>query len=604
MRDKQKILIICFLCFYPLLVYITVKAAPHITGDGPGELIRGLSRELEHPLRFTAGVYTAKALVAVTFFYIFAGILAFDSIKNYRYDEEYGSAKWASIRELNRKYAAKKNLYPEIPMWRQNMIFTSRIRMGFDFYRPEHQKNANTLIIGGPGTWKSRGYMMPNIMQMNGSFVVTDPKGEMARKMGNMLKKFGYRVKVFDISHPEKSICYNPFRYFRNDKDILQFVTNFFAATENKNAAKQDDFWDKQAMNLMLAFAFLLYHEAPEEEQNMSMINELLLAAEVKEDMVSAVDLIFNRLEKEEPDHIAVKYYKSYHKGGTKTLQSIQSTLTARMAYFNLPEVISLTNTDDIDICSIAAEKTAVFCVIPDSDASLNFLVGTLYQQMFQQLYDLADNVYNGTLPRHIRFLMDEFANVALPDDYNKILSTARSRNISFAIVLQDKSQIESLFDKLYKTIMACCSEWLFLGSNEIETCELFSKLCGQETVYVKEYSRSYGRNGGYSVSIRKVQRDLCNPFEIRKKANRIAILIIEGEDAARDTKYDMKKHPFYKFVAEGKNLVRKKEPAVIYDWGSTELSLARMEVVKGYRGKVHELSDMELEEVEIIAAA
>ena len=283
--------------------------------------------------------------------------------------------------------------------------------MGFDFYRPEHQKNANTLIIGGPGTWKSRGYMMPNIMQMNGSIVVTDPKGEMAKKLGHMLKLFGYRVVVFDISNPERSVCYNPFRYFRNDKDILQFVTNFFAATENKNATKQDDFWDKQAMNLMLAFAYLLYHEAPSEEQNFGMINELLLAADVKEDEVSAVDLIFAKLEKEQPEHIAVKYYKSYHKGGAKTLQSIQSTLSARLAYFNLDSISKLTVTDEIDICSMANTKTALFCVIPDSDASLNFLVGSLYQQMFQQLYDLADNVYHGPLPMHIRFLMDEFAN-------------------------------------------------------------------------------------------------------------------------------------------------------------------------------------------------
>ena len=411
MRDKRLILIICFLIFYPVVLYITIKGAPYITDEGPVALINGLSAELEHPFKFTVGTYTLKAVVAVTFFYLLAFVLAFDSIKNYRYDEEFGSAKWASVRALNRKYQAKDDIFKDIPMWRQNMIMTERARMGFDFYRPEHQKNANTLIIGGPGTWKSRGYMMPNIMQMNGSIVVTDPKGEMAKKLGHMLKLFGYRVVVFDISNPERSVCYNPFRYFRNDKDILQFVTNFFAATENKNATKQDDFWDKQAMNLMLAFAYLLYHEAPSEEQNFGMINELLLAADVKEDEVSAVDLIFAKLEKEQPEHIAVKYYKSYHKGGAKTLQSIQSTLSARLAYFNLDSISKLTVTDEIDICSMANTKTALFCVIPDSDASLNFLVGSLYQQMFQQLYDLADNVYHGPLPMHIRFLMDEFAN-------------------------------------------------------------------------------------------------------------------------------------------------------------------------------------------------
>lgn len=594
MRDKKrKNAVIVLFLFYFFILFIGLKAAPYITDAGPGVLVEGITADIEkHPLKITLCNQTGKVILAVSAIYFVIAVSVIDSIKNYRTDEEFGSAKWASWRELNKKYQAKENIFPDIPMWRQSMILTEHARMGYDFYRPEHQKNANTLIWGGPGTWKSRGYIMPNIMQMNTSFVVTDPKGEIAKKLGHMLKQNGFEVKVFDISNPEKSICYNPFRYFRNDMDILKFVTNFFEATHDKNAQKGEDFWEKQAMNLMLAFCYLLYHEAPEEEQNLSMVLSLLHDAKVKDDdsYISPVDLLFKRLEIRNPEHIAVGYYKDYHVGAAKTLQSIQSTLASKLAYFNMDAVSKLTMTDEIDIRSFAEKKTALFCITPDSSASLNFLVGTLYQQMFEQLYDLADNVYNGPLPLHIRFYLDEFANVALPDDYQKILSTSRSRNISFAIVLQDKSQIEKLYDTIYKTLMACCSEWLFLGSNEKETCEYFSALCGKETIDVKSYSRSYGRNANYTVNVQKQQRDLITPDEMRRKANRIAILIIEGENALMDEKYNMKRHKFYKYVAEGKNLTRKDDPAEIFDWGNVSLSsglLSRKFTEEDYRNAV-----------------
>lgn len=525
-----------------------------------------------------------------------------DSLKNTRDGEEHGSARWATVREINKKYAAKEVVFPEAPKWMQDMILTNRARLGFDFYR--HGKNGNTLIWGGPGTWKSRGYIIPNLMQMNCNYVVTDPKGELAKKCGDMLRRMGYRVIVFDVSNPEKSVCYNPFVYFRNDMDVLDFVNNFFSSQEQKDSLKENQFWDDMAKNLMMAFCFLLYHEAPKEEQNMATVLQLLQAAEVSEEdgFMSPVDMIFAKLEKEKPGHIAVGYYKSYHKGGPKTLQSIQSTLSSKLAYFNMEALQKLTITDDIDIRSFATQKTALFCVTPDSKASLNFLIGTLYQQMFQQLYDLADNVYDGPLPIHIRFLLDEFANIALPDDYQKILSTARSRNISFAIVLQDKSQIEKIFDTIYKTLMACCSEWLFLGSNEKETCEYFSALVGKETVMVRSTSISHGMNANYTVQYTPTQRDLMTADEMRRKSNKLAILIIEGENALKDEKYNMKKHPNYYMVAEGKNLKRKKEPAKIYDWGSTKQAKAHMEwqwnIAEEDRDKVVRVDEIEADGV------
>lgn len=603
LQERKKTLVLVLVLTYPFVLYGLIRAAPFITHNGLSYFIDNLERDLSiHPFRIFFVEQTPKIALIGTIIYAFIGAAIYDSMKNTRYGEEHGSARWATVREINKKYAAKEVVFPEAPKWMQDMILTNRARLGFDFYR--HGKNGNTLIWGGPGTWKSRGYIIPNLMQMNCNYVVTDPKGELAKKCGDMLKRMGYRVIVFDVSNPEKSVCYNPFVYFRNDMDVLDFVNNFFASQVQKDSVKDNQFWDDMAKNLMMAFCFLLYHEAPEEEQNMAIVLQLLHAAEVSEEdgFMSPVDMIFAKLEKEKPGHIAVGYYKDYHKGGAKTLQSIQSTLSSKLAYFNMEALQKLTITDDIDIRSFATQKTALFCVTPDSKASLNFLIGTLYQQMFQQLYDLADNVYDGPLPIHIRFLLDEFANIALPDDYQKILSTARSRNISFAIVLQDKSQIEKIFDTIYKTLMACCSEWLFLGSNEKETCEYFSALVGKETVMVKSTSTTHGMNASYTVQYTPTQRDLMTADEMRRKSNELAILIIEGENALKDEKYNMKKHPNYYMVAEGKNLKRKKEPAKIYDWGSTKQAKAHMEwqwnIAEEDRDKIVRVDEIEADGV------
>ena len=576
-EETRNFVIICAVILYVPVLYLTLKCAEYITPEGgPALLIAGLTQELERPFHFHITEKTIKAVAVVTVLFVMLTFVICGELRNYRYDEEFGSARWANNSMLNKRYRTLKPVFDDIEKWRQDALMTENIRMGFDFEEPTHQRNLNTMIIGGSGTWKSRGYILPNLCQMNCSFVVTDPKGELARKTGWMLKQHGYDVKVFDVANPDKSLGYNPFKYFRDDKDVLLFVNNFFAACDAKakGSQKMDPFWDDQAKNLMLALAYYLFHEAKEDERSLPMILDMLHAAEIDEEgNPSAIDIMFQRLEIEKPGHIAVGFYKDYHKGGAKTLQSIQSTLSAKLALFNIGSLSSMTAFDEIDILSIGERKTALFLVIPDSDKSLNFIVGTLYQQMFQQLYDLADNKYHGKLPVHVRFLMDEFANVALPDDYNTILSTARSRNMSFVIVLQDKSQIENLFDKLYKNIMANCDEWLFLGSNELETCKLFSELCGKETIYIKSYSRSYGRMANYTVNRQKQQRDLITPDEMRRKANRIAILIIRGEFPALDNKIDLKRHRNYRYIAEGKNLTRKKEPAKLFLWGEPELA-------------------------------
>lgn len=587
MREVKKLVLIMAAFLYIPVAVITLKAAPYIR-YGPDVTFSGVYSDIiERPLYFKFTPDSLKGIVVVTFIYLLVVALIYSSIKNYRYDEEFGSARWESVKNFNRRYQAHEDVLRDVPLDMQNKLMSEHVRFGFDVNR--HQRNLNTLVLGGSGSWKTRGFVIPNLLQMNTSFVVTDPKGELASKLGDGLKKNGYRVAVFDVANPWKSACYNPFRYFRNDNDVLVFVTNYFNATQKPNSNTQDPFWEDQAKNLMLSFCYLLYHEAPPEEQNLATVLELLHAADVKDDdsYVSPVDLIYTRLETSNPNHIAVRFYKDYHKGPAKTIQTIQSTLSSRLALFNIESLAKLTMTDDIDIRSIPEQKTAIFCVTPEDDKSKNFLVGCLYQQMFQQLYDLADYTYHGPLPRPVQFYMDEFANIALPDDYHNILSTARSRNISFTIVIQDKSQIVNLYDKLWNNIFGNCETLLFLGSNEKETCEYVVDLMGNETIYMKTYSkRLVGVIPEYTENIQKQGRMLMDAGELRRKANKIAIIITRGEFPVKDTKLKPEKHVNYKWLAEGKNLTRADEPVKIYEWEKAEIAEGDIVTTKDVKGK------------------
>lgn len=294
-------------------------------------------------------------------------------------------------------------------------------------------------------------------MQCTSSYVILDPKGEIVRDTGYLLEKSGYEVKVLDLINMEKSHCYNPFLYLKNDNDVQKLVTNLFKSTTPKGSASNDPFWDVAASMLLLALIFYLIYEAPMEEQNFAMVMELLRAGAVKEDdddYVSPLDMLFNRLETRNPEHIALKYYRSYHSGSAKTLQSIQVTLASRLEKFNLESMAQLTQTDELDLPSLGEKKVALFAIIPDNDTSFNFLVSILYTQLFQQLFYLADYKYNGSLPQHVHFVMDEFANVSLPDDFDKILSVMRSREVSVSIILQNLAQLKALFEKQWESIV------------------------------------------------------------------------------------------------------------------------------------------------------
>ena len=384
----------------------------------------------------------------------------------------------------------------------------------------------------------------------------TLPKGEIVRDIGGLLESKGYEVRVLDLINMHRSHCYNPFVYLRNDNDVQRLVTNLFKATTPKGSQSQDPFWDTAASMLLLALVFYLKYEAPPDEQNFPMVMELLRAGEVREDddsYVSPLDELFDRLEMVNPEHIALKYYRDYHSGSAKTLKSIQITLAARLEKFNLESLAGLTATDELDLPSLGEKKVALFALIPDNDTSFNFLVSILYTQLFQQLFYLADHKYGGSLPVHCHFIMDEFANVSLPDDFDKILSVMRSRGVSVSIILQNLAQLKALFEKQWESIVGNCDEFLYLGGNEQSTHKYVSELLGKETIDTNTFGKSMGRNGNYSTNYQISGRELLTPDEVRLLDNQYAILFIRGERPVMDFKYDILKHPNVAMTADGK---------------------------------------------------
>ncbi len=353
----------------------------------------------------------------------------------------------------------------------------------------------------------------------------------------------------------EKSHCYNPFVYLHSDDDIQRLTTNLFKNTTPKGSQTQDPFWDQTAAMLLKALVCYLHYEAPPDEQNFPMVMEMIRSGDVKEDneeYQSVLDELFERLEAKNPEHIALKYYRAYHSGSAKTLKSIQISLVSRLEKFNLDSLAGITQIDEMELESIGEKKTAVFAVIPDNDSSFNFIVGMLYTQLFQQLYYQADSVHGGRLPVHVHFVMDEFANVALPDEFDKLLSTMRSREISVSIIIQNLAQLKALFEKQWESIVGNCDEFLYLGGNEQSTHEYVSKLLGKETIDTNTYGRSRGRNGNYSTNYQLAGRELMTPDEVRMLDNQYALLFIRGERPIQDFKYDILHHPNVSQTTDG----------------------------------------------------
>ena len=540
--SQQNILLYC-LGTIPV-IWLALLIAPFMEDGLPG-LIKNFGAAMSRPFYITLCGNSLKTILVLLLCYGLAIGIYLSTQRNYRRREEHGSAQWGSPVQVNRKYADK------VPT--QNKILTQNVSAGLDGRK--HRRNLNTLVCGGSGAGKTRFFAKPNLCQENSSYVVLDPKGELLRDTGNLLSAKGYDIKVLDLINMEKSHCYNPFVYLRSDNDIQRLVTNLFKNTTPKGSQSQDPFWDQAATMLLLALIFYLHYEAPPEEQNFPMVMEMIRAGEVREDdetYKSALDILFERLEMRNPEHIALKYYRSYHSGSGKTLKSIQITLISRLEKFNLESLASITQNDELELWSIGEKKTAVFAIIPDNDSSFSFLVGMLYTQLFQQLYYQADVIHGGRLPVHVHFLMDEFANVALPDEFDKLLSTMRSREISVSIIIQNLAQLKALFEKQWESIVGNCDEFLYLGGNEQSTHEYVSKLLGKETIDTNSYGQSKGRNGSYSTNWQLAGRELMTPDEVRMLDNRYALLFIRGERPVEDLKFDILKHPNIALTADG----------------------------------------------------
>ena len=541
-------------------VWLALLLAPFLSG-GLESIVPNLPQAMNHPFKI---IWCEDSVKTVLLFLAAYGLgmgIFLSTRHPYRRGEEHGSAQWGNAQAVNRKYSSKHV--------EENKLFTQHVRMGLDTHK--HRRNLNTVVIGGSGAGKTRFYAKPNLCQANTSFVILDPKGELLRDTGHLLEKKGYEIRVLDLLNMEKSFCYNPFVYLRDDNDVQRLVTNLFKSTTPKDSKSSDPFWDTAARMLLMAFILYLKYEALPEEQNFSTVMELLRAAEVREEdeeYQSPVDELFDRLEMKQPDHIAVKYYRDYRSGSAKTLKSIQITLAARLEKFNLRSLTALTATDELDLLSLGEKKVALFALIPDNDTSFNFLVSILYTQIFQQLFHLADHKYGGSLPVPVHFLMDEFANVSLPDDFDKLLATMRSRNISVSIILQNIAQLKALFEKHWESILGNCDELLYLGGNEASTHKLISEsYLGKSTLWLDSYGKSRGHSGSYSTNTSIIGRELMQPDEVRMLDNRYALLFIRGERPILDEKYEILKHPNVALTRDGK--------AAPYEHGGTGHAVA-----------------------------
>lgn len=544
MRDAKKDEYVFLGLLLMPTIWFALLIAPYMD-KGLINAIPYLNEALNHPFQIQWTNSTLKTIGIFLIIYVLGIGMYLSSSKNYRRTEEYGSAKWAKPNTVCKKYANKDYF--------ANKVFSQNVRMGLN--GKKHRRNLNTVVIGGSGAGKTRFYAKPNIMQCNTSFVVLDPKGEIIRSVGHLLEDNGYVIKVIDLIDMSKSLGYNPFHYIQSDKDVLKLITNLIRNTTPKGSSTNDPFWEKSETALLEALMLYLYHYAPEDEQNFTMVMEMLNYAEVKEDeedYESPLDELFKRLEMIDSNSLALKQYKIYKQAAGKTAKSILISVGVRLAAFNLEELASLTKYDEMELEQIGERKTALFAIIPDNDSTFNFVVGMLYTQLFQMLYYQADYVHGGELPVPVHFLMDEFANVALPDEFDKLLSTMRSRQIFVSIILQNLAQIKALYKDSWESILGNCDETYYLGGNEQSTHKYISELLGKETLDTNTYGKSEGRSGNYSTNYQQTGRELLTADEVRLLNNNYGLLFIKGERPVKDKKYDLLKHPNIKQTLDG----------------------------------------------------
>ena len=514
------------------VVWLALLLAQSLGGGLP-ELLRNLTSALEQPTNI---IWTDKSLPTILIClaaYGMAVLLYRINQGRTRDGEEHGSAAWATPASVNAQFAQKDS----IPL-------TQHVRLGLDTHK--HRRSLNVLVIGGSGAAKTRSFVLPNILTANTNYVITDPKSEVLLATGGYLKEQGYDVRVLNLVNLEQSDGYNPFRYLRDEKDVLKLVNNLIQSTTPKGSHESDPFWTKAETALLQAIILMLFQEAPEYEQNFSMVMRVLEYAEVREEdegHVSPLDLLFESIERRKPDSVAVRQYKVFKLAAGKTAKSILVSTAVRLAPFNLPQIQALTNHDDMDLYTLGEKKVALYAVIPDNDNTLNFLVSLLYAQAFQALYYSADQIHHGPLPRHVRFVLDEFAAMPLPG-FTRELATMRSRSISASVIIQNMAQIKELYKDSWETIPGNCDTILYLGGNESSTHKYVSEMLGKATIDTKTHGQTKGKSGSYSTNFQMSGRELLTPDEVRKLDNRYALLFIRGASPVMDEKYDLMHHP------------------------------------------------------------
>lgn len=536
-----------FLLLIPVVIWLALKVAMcYSTELKLFDILPLLTASLNQPFHLYLNEYSLKTILVFLFLYACGVGIYFTSSENRRPGEEHGSAKWGNVSSIARKYTDRKHRL-------KNLILSQSLALSLN--AKSHRRNLNVLIVGGSGAGKTRFYAKPNIMQCNTSFVIADPKGEMLRVTAPLLLQRGYDVKVFNLINPSDSDGYNPFTYIRTDEDVVKLISNLIQNTTPKNAQQSDPFWEKSEIALDTALMLYLLHEAPPEEQNfetMMFMIENASAMEEDETFQSPVDVLFEALEEKYPEHIAVKQWKIFKQASGKTAKSILISAAVRLAAFNLPEIAKMTSYDNLDIGSLGEKKKAIFCVIPDNDNSFNYLVGMLYTQAFQELYYRADHKHGGELPIPVHFVMDEFANVALPDNFERVLATMRSRRISVSIIIQNMAQLKALFKDSWESVVGNCDTFLYLGGNEQSTHEYISKMLGKETIDTRTRGITKGRNGSSNTNYQNAGRELLTLDEVRLLDNSNALIFIRGEKPIMDKKFDILSHPNIKLTEDG----------------------------------------------------
>ena len=492
-----------------------------------------------HPQDLIFGILLAAAIRLAVY-------LKGRNAKKYRKGVEYGSARWGKAEDI-RPFTD--------PVFQNNVILTQTesLMMSSRPKNPKNARNKNVLIVGGSGSGKTRFWLKPNLMQCHSSYVVTDPKGTILVECGKLLQREGYKIKVLNTINFRKSMHYNPFAYIRSEKDILKLVTTLISNTKGEGKAG-DEFWTKAETLLYTALIGYIYFEAPVHEQNFSTLIEFINASEVREDdedFKNAVDLMFDALEEKDPQHFAVRQYKKYKLAAGKTAKSILISCGARLACFDIKELRELTSYDEMELDTLGDRKTALFIIISDTDDTFNFLVSMAYTQLFNLLCDKADDVYGGRLPVHVRCLLDEFANIGQIPKFEKLIATIRSREISASIILQSQSQLKAIYKDNADTIVGNCDTTLFLGGKEKTTLKEMSEILGKETIDSFNTSETRGRELSHGLNYQKLGKQLMSEDEIAVMDGGKCILQLRGVRPFLSDKYDITKHPKYKYLSD-----------------------------------------------------